>query len=238
VRRSVRRERHGARTGPRSGFTMLEMLIVVVILGITALLAVPSFLDMQSDGRARTAVRTVSNALQLARGQAIQKERNHVVFFGMGAGTDACGNTLGAPIVILDDESGATGNANNCCIDGDEDRLGLPADADEFRGLNWSTTHAGAPPAQDAGRGSFSTGSTLADAGGNDAAWVLFRPDGVPVGVSTACATGQIGSGGGGVYLTNGGDDYGTERDYGVVLTPLGTTKIFAWDRSQNQWTD
>lgn len=218
---------------------MLEMMIVVVILGITAMIAVPSFLDMQSDNRARAAARTVANAFELARSQAIVTQQNHMVFFGMGAGQDACGNDIGAPIAILDDESGAAGSANNCCINADETVVRFPADPDRaFRDLSWGVTRAGAAPAVDDGSGSFSDGSTFADASGNATEWVLFRADGIPVGVSSGCTAGQTGTGRGGVYLTNGGSDYGTDRDYGVVLSPLGTVKIFSWDGSQDQWTD
>ena len=45
--------------------------------------------------------------------------------------------------------------------------------------------------------------------------FLMFRPDGIPVGFTAACVTGQIGSGAGGVYVTN------ANRDYAVVVTPL-----------------
>ena len=73
-----------------SGFTLLEMMFVVAIAGITAAFAVPSWQQMQADARAKTAARTVANAFEYARNQAILSENVHVVYFNMGAGTDAC----------------------------------------------------------------------------------------------------------------------------------------------------
>jgi prepilin-type N-terminal cleavage/methylation domain-containing protein len=221
----------------RHGFTLLEVIVIVVIIGITAAMAVPSLQRMQSDSRASAAAREIANALQYARSQAILSERNHIVYFGMGAGTDVCGNPLGAPIVVLDDGPPAAGG--NCCIDAGENLLQLPSDPNrEFRGLNWGVTWAAAPPADDTGAGPLASGSTLADQFGAGTRWVMFRPDGIPVGVSAACVPGQVGTGRGGLYLTNGGGPEPGSRDYGVVLSPLGTVKIYGFDRSQNLWTN
>ena len=48
-------------------------MFVVAIAGITAAFAVPSWLQMQADARARTAARTVANAFEYARNQAIYR---------------------------------------------------------------------------------------------------------------------------------------------------------------------
>ena len=51
---------------------------------------------------------------------------------------------------------------------------------------------------------------------------MLFRPEGTPLAFDTSCVTDTIGSGAGGVYLTN------AERDVAVVLSPLGATRVHA----------
>ena len=61
---------------------------------------------------------------------------------------------------------------------------------------------------------------------------MMFRPDGFPLAFDAACNAGALGSGAGGVYVTNG------VADYAAVLSPLGSARIHGWDRSGNQWSD
>ncbi len=223
--------------GRRGGFTLLELITVVAIISITAAWAVPSFRQMQSDSNLRSVAREAANAFQFARNQAIMNETVHIVYLGMGAGTDACGNPLvdGAgnpvPIGILND--GAPGTAlQNCCIDAGEVFTTEPATP----GVFWGTSFAGGAHPEDTGLGDYTTGSSFADQFGAQTRWVGFRPDGVPVGFTGACVQGQTGSGKGGVYVTNGPPF--TNRDYAVLLTPLGGTKVFSFDRAAGAWTD
>lgn len=218
------------------GFTLLEMMLVVVIFGIMAAMAVPAWRQMQSNNRAKSAARSIANAFDYARSQAILTEDNQIVFVSAGPGTDACGNALPGPIVILDD--GPPGPGNNCCIDPGETTVTLPNDpARSMKGLNWGVAFAGAKPADDSGAGSYTTGSSFADPFGVQTQWVLFRPDGVPVAITAACVQGQVGSGGGGIYLTNS-NGAGSGRDYAVVLSPLGVPRVHSFDRATGAWTN
>lgn len=215
------------------GLTILELMVAVAIAGIAAAMAVPSWLQFQQDQRVRTATREVANAMQFARVQAIATGNNHVVYFGMGPGTDACGNPLqdanGNPVPILVLDDGPPGAGTNCCIDvGDTVVFTSPG----VQGVNWGTTRAGAPPANDTGAGALATGSTFTDPNGAAARWVLFRPDGIPVAFTPACNRGEVGTGGGGVYVTNG------NRDYGIVLSPLGANKVHRYDAAGGLWID
>ena len=215
------------------GLTLIEVMVVVAIVAVTAALAVPSWLQFQSDQRVRTATRTVANALQFARAQAIATGNNHAVYFGMGPGTDACGTPLLdstgniVPILVLDD--GPAGAGSNCCIDGGDTVATIVRGQ---AGVLWGATRATAPPAADSGGGTFATGATFTDPNGTQARWVLFRPDGIPVAFTPACNRGEVGSGGGGVYLTNG------NRDYAVVLSPLGTVKVHRYEAGSGGWID
>ena len=166
-----------------------------------------------------------------ARSRAIATGNNHLVFFQTGIGTDPCGNPLQdpagnpVPIVILNDSP--TGSPlRNCCIDPGETVEVVRPTLTVF----WGTTFAPGATASDTGGGLPATGSTFTDQNGTTTNWVLFRPDGLPVGVTAACAEGMVGTGGGGVYLTN------SIRDYSAVLSPLGGVKTHAYERTTNLW--
>jgi type II secretory pathway pseudopilin PulG len=205
-------------------------MVVVGIVGVLIALAVPRFRDTQSNQRVKAASRAVGDAFLLARELAIQTRNNHVVYFGTTATTDACGNPLQdisgnmVPLLVLDD--GPPGAGTNCCIDAGETIITEPAEAD----VAWGVTFAAAKNPSDVGGGDFTTGATFTDQAGVQTRWVMFRPDGIPVGFSTACTLGSIGSGGGGVYVTNG------NRDYSAVLTPLGGVKLRGFDRVETAW--
>lgn len=214
-----------------AGFTLLEMMVVAAIFGITAAVAVPSFLRYQQDSRLKSAARDVADAFHYARTQAIATGNDHIVFFTAGGSLDPCGNPIDSPggdpvpILVLDDGPPGTGN---CCIDAGEDvTVERPR-----RNVSWGVSQAIAAAADDPGRGAFTTGSSFSDADGTQTRWVRFRPDGVPVGVSNGCVAGSVGTGGGGIYVSNG------RRDYAVVLSPLGGVKLHAWNRGDGQWTD
>ena len=221
-----------------AGFTILEVMIVSAILAVVTAIAVPSWRTIDSNARAREAAGEISDALAKARVRAIASGNNHVVYFntGFNGGTDVCGNALedangdAVPILVLDD--GAPGNPTaNCCIDlADTVVDTYPA----ARGIFWGANHAAAAAPDDTGAvGNYLTGSTFSDQNGGQAEWIMFRPDGVPVGFTGggACNPGPMGSGGGAIYITN------NDRDYAVSMTPLGGIKVYVFERSGALWT-
>lgn len=223
----------------RAGFTVVEIALVLAIIGIAAAMAIPSYQTMTAHSRMRDASIAVSDAMAIARARAISTGSNVVVYFntGLNAGSDICNNPLedlnGTPVPILILNDGLPGNATaNCCID--------PGDTIEVRyavgGVGWGTQFAtAAVPNDPDNAGNYSNGPTFTDPAGVSTEWVLFRPDGVPVGFADnggPCAPGQIGSGGGALYLSN------NERDKAIVLTPLGGTKVHTWERAAGVWTN
>jgi len=222
-----------------AGFTVIEIALVIAIIGIAAAMAIPSFQTMTAHNRVREATADVSDAFALARAQAISTGSNVVVYFntGLNGGSDICNNPLedlnGDPVPILILNDGAPGNATaNCCIDaGDTFEVTYPV-----QGVGWGTQFATVPaPGDPDVTLNYPNGPTFTDPNGLSTEWVLFRPDGVPVGFSDSggpCAPGDIGSGGGALYLSN------NERDKAIVLTPLGGIKVHRWERSTGVWTN
>jgi prepilin-type N-terminal cleavage/methylation domain-containing protein len=213
----------------RSGFTLVEMIVVVGIAAVLVAMAVPAMDAWSTNQRAKSAIRSVANALSTGRSEAIRTGNHHIVFFQL----DAQGNPLldgegvAVPLAIVNDDRPGGPN-QNCTIDANE-TVGVGR---AEPGIAWGVANASARVPTDFGTGSIATGSSFTDTSGNAAPWVLFRPDGVPISFAPACTLGGTGSGVGAIYVSNG------RRDYAAVLTALGGIRTHAWDNGGGQWTN
>ena len=69
--------------GRAQGFTLIEIMVVVAIIGIAAGIAVPQLQHLMANQRLQGAVRSISDAFVLARSEAIRTGNTHIVFFGI-----------------------------------------------------------------------------------------------------------------------------------------------------------
>jgi len=224
----IRRRCEGAER-TRSGFTLIEVAIVVAILAVLAAAVVPSMVGGSADARLRSAVQEMSAAFGFARSEAIRTGQIHLVFVG----TDASGNALPAfntgPAIVSVVNDGVPGSVNqNCQIDPGEERLSVEPRAGVAGGVMPGVV---AMP-DDVGLGAIATGSTLTEPDGDPASWVLFRPEGTAHAFDAGCAIGAFGTGAGGIYLNNG------RKQFGYALRPIGNGRARIWERGNAQWAN
>ncbi len=85
----------------RNGFTLIEIIVVVVILGIAALLAVP-MLSSAADTQLRSAANMMAADMEYARSMAISRQQNYSVVFDSGTNSyevqDSGGTVVAHPL--------------------------------------------------------------------------------------------------------------------------------------------
>jgi len=210
--------------------SLIELVVVLAVVSALLATAVFGVSSWAQDQRLKSSARAVSDAFMLGRAEAIRSGNSHLVVFGSGALANAP-----ADINIVDD---GRPDVADCSIASSE----IVHTVNLEKGVSWGTSPglAGTTVAPgDQGRAVSNTehGSSFTTAALDPnvaASWVVFQPDGVPLLFSsngTACTEiGIRGEGGGAIYVTNG------RRDYAIVLTPLGTSRVLGWNPSSNNW--
>ncbi|MEO5700070.1 MAG: GspH/FimT family pseudopilin [Casimicrobiaceae bacterium] len=77
-----RRQRHG-----KGGFSLLELMIVLMLMGLIAAIAVPVFGGGVSTTRLKSAAREVAAGLRMARNEAVANRREAVLTLDLAART-------------------------------------------------------------------------------------------------------------------------------------------------------
>src|SRR5262245_62430439 len=81
--------------GTEGGFTLLELLVVLAILGLTVALAVPVFNRVMPGLELKAAARTVAAAMREARGIAVSSNREVAVTIDVSSHTLEIGRASG-----------------------------------------------------------------------------------------------------------------------------------------------
>ena len=94
------------------GFSLIELMVGIVILGVLMAMAVPRFSDWLRNARIRTSAEAIQNGLQLARAEAVR--RNATVRFQLvNTIDDTCALDTAGPhwVVSMDNPAGQCASA-------------------------------------------------------------------------------------------------------------------------------
>src|SRR6185369_17540172 len=79
--------------GSQSGFTLTELVVVLVIMGIMAAMVIPQMQGSYEDALLRSSSRKIISALGLAYAQTVSKNQIHRVRLEMGPSATATSTT-------------------------------------------------------------------------------------------------------------------------------------------------
>ncbi len=103
------------------GFTLLELLVSIAVIGIIATTAIPSFVDIIKDSRISSSLINLKSDLYLARSSAIRYNRHAIICTSNADNTNCSGssNWENGWIVFVDaNKDGECNGANGVCADG------------------------------------------------------------------------------------------------------------------------
>jgi type IV fimbrial biogenesis protein FimT len=132
------------------GFSLVELMVGVIIVGILASLAMPSFKQMLRNFEVRNAAESIANGLQRARSEAVSRNTN--VQFVLGAFPPDCSETgsswvvsVVAPVLRVDSRCSSEGS-RNVTVNAWKDDLATPATTITFNNFGGMVANVPASP--------------------------------------------------------------------------------------------
>jgi len=134
-----------------SGYTLLEFLVTMLVVCIMATIGVPSFLDLITRHRLKGATESIYGDLQLARMEAIKRNKNISISFHEGGYRHWC--------YAMHDSSSCDCNVlNNCRLDNHFSRI---VSGQDYHNVNLETNFSSNSASFNPVRGTSNSGSIL-----------------------------------------------------------------------------
>ncbi len=111
-------------TSRQSGFTLVEVMVAILILGILAAIAAPNFQTWLKNSQIRNAAESIANGLQRARAEAVARNTN--IAFSLTGINGVSGNSSWSVSVVTP----ASGIDSRTSLEGSKDVTITPVAAD------------------------------------------------------------------------------------------------------------
>lgn len=117
-----------------TGFTLVELMITILVIGVLAAIAVPSFADFMERSRIKGAAETIKSELQFAKSEALKQSCDIAVSFDTGMAWKVTSTICDGADKILDASTSKVSLSETSFTDDDVEFRFRRGDADQDNG--------------------------------------------------------------------------------------------------------